>query len=59
MTTAALIKKTFNWGSLLTVSEVQSLIIMVGSREACRTESVLQLDLQAAGSQLTAMLREA
>ena len=28
MTTATLIKKTFNWGGSLTVSEVQSIIIM-------------------------------
>lgn len=31
-----LIKKTINWGGLLTVPEVQSAIIMTGSMETCR-----------------------
>ena len=36
MTIATLIKKTFNWGGLLIVSEVQSFINMVDCMESCR-----------------------
>ena len=36
MTEKILTRKTFNWGDLLTVSEVQTIIIMVGSTAACR-----------------------
>ena len=31
MTMATLIKETFHWGGLLTVTEVQSIIMMTGS----------------------------
>jgi hypothetical protein len=35
MTKAALIKKNISWG-WLKVSEVQSVVIMAGSKKACR-----------------------
>ena len=35
MTMATLITKKFNWGGSLTVSEVQSIIITVGSMAVC------------------------
>ena len=59
MTTATLIKKAFNWGGSLTVSEVQSTIIMVGSMAARRQTwcwSRKWYILQATGSQLTVIL---
>ena len=33
---ATLIRKAFNWVDLLTISKVQSIIIMVGSMAVCR-----------------------
>ena len=36
MTTETLIKKTFNWGGSLTVSEVQSIITMARNVVVCR-----------------------
>ena len=59
MTTATLIKKTFNWGGLLTVSEVPSIIREHGSIQADVVLEQRVLHLQATGSQLIVTLREA
>ena len=42
MTTATLIKKTFNFGCSPTVSEVQSIIFMMGRMVVCRQIFVLE-----------------
>lgn len=42
MTTATLIKKTFDWGGSLAISEVQSIIILMGST-AEQADVVLEL----------------
>ena len=61
MTSATLIKKTFNWDGLLTVSEVQSTIIMTDSTVACRQLCWGSWEcyiLQAPGGQQAITLRE-